>query len=469
MKILVWLLACVIVAAPVSAQSGLTPFDKLGRDILRELVETNTTYRAGSTSRAARLLEARFRAAGFPAADVQVVGPTTGPDAKDANLVVRYHGSGRRRPVLLIGHLDVVEARRADWVLDPFKLTERDGYFYGRGTLDMKCGDAAWVAALLRMKREGVVPAGDFILALTAGEEEGGGYNGIVWLQAHRPELIAAQYVVNADGGGGELHDGKPVSLDVDAAEKVFHTLYLTARNPGGHSSLPTKDNAIYQLSAALGRVAAYDFPLRTNAVTRAYFAATGKLLSGPAAEEMRAIGASDSPDSATLARLAARSPLYNSTLRTTCVATMIEGGHAVNALPQRARATVNCRILPGEDPVAVERTIRAVVADTGVVVTSADSAKASPPSPLPPELERVLRTVTTSMWGPIPIVPDMATGASDALYFRSAGVPAYNISGLFADPANPADMRAHGLDERIGVKAFYDQLEFTYRLLKAL
>jgi acetylornithine deacetylase/succinyl-diaminopimelate desuccinylase-like protein len=208
---------------------------------------------------------------------------------------------------------------------------------------------------------------------------------------------------------------------------------------------------------------------MRLNAATRRYFAGTGALLTGPIADEMRAVGTSDAPDSATLARLAARSPFYNATLRTTCVATMIEGGHAINALPQRVQATVNCRILPGEDPVAVERTIRAVVADSAVEVTSADSAKASPPSPLPPALEQTLRTVVASIWGPLPIIPDMATGASDALYFRNVGVPTYNISGLFADPNNAADVRAHGLDERIGVREFYDQLEFTYRLLKAI
>lgn len=457
-------------ASPCFAQtSAQTPFQKLGRDVLRELVETNTTWSAGSTTKAARLTAARFRAAGFPAADVQVVGPATGPDAKDGNLVVRYRGRGLRRPILLIGHLDVVEARRADWVLDPFVLTERDGHFYGRGTLDMKSGDASWIAALLRMKKEGVVPPGDFILALTAGEEGGGGYNGIEWLQKHRPDLIAAQYVINADGGGGELRDGKPLAVNVDAAEKVFHTLHLTVRNPGGHSSVPTKDNAIYRLSAALMRVGAYDFPIKLNAVTRAYFAGTGALISGPVAEDMRAAGAPGKPDSAALARLASRSPLYNSMLRTTCVATMIEGGHAVNALPQRAQATVNCRVLPGEDPDAVERTIREVVNDTAVVVTPSDSAKPSPPSALPPALERTLHDVVASVWGPLPIIPGMATGASDALYFRTAGVPTYNISGLFVDPNNPADIRAHGLNERIGVKEFYDQLEFTYRLLKAL
>lgn len=463
-------LIALALATSARAQSAPGAYQALGRDILRELVETNTAHSAGSTTKAAELLAARFRAAGFPSADIQVVGPDTGRDAKDKNLVVRVRGSGKRRPILLIGHLDVVEARREDWVLDPFKLTERDGHFYGRGTLDMKDGAASWVAALLRMKQEGVVPAGDYILALTAGEEGGGGgYNGVQWLLANRRDVVDVQYALNPDAGGGELRDGKPLSLDVQAAEKVFHSVHLTVRNPGGHSSLPTKDNAINRLAAALGRVAAYEFPIKTNAVTRAYFTRTAALSSGALAAEMRAVGATATPDLAAARRLAARSPFYNAQLRTTCITTLIEGGHAVNALPQRAEATINCRMLPGEDPIDVERTIRRLVADTAVVVTPADTARPSPPSTLPSDLEATIRLVTASIWGPLPIVPQMETGATDGLYLRNAGLPVYGVTGLFVDPSNADDTRAHGLNERIGVKAFYDQLEFTYRLLKAL
>ena len=262
----------VLLTLPVAAlaqQSSLTPFQSLGRELLQEMVETNTEYSIGSTTKLAESLAARFRAAGFPAADVQVVGPDTGKDAKDKNLLVRYRGRGARAPILLIGHMDVVEAKPSDWVLDPFKLTERDGHFYGRGTLDMKNGDASWVAALLRMKQEKIVPSGDIILALTAGEEGGGGYNGIEWLLAHDRDAIRAQYVLNADAGGGELRDGKPIAMDVQAAEKVFHSVRLTTHNPGGHSSLPRTDNAIYELAAALGKVSGYAFPFETNAVTR--------------------------------------------------------------------------------------------------------------------------------------------------------------------------------------------------------
>ena len=450
-------------------QASLTPYQSLGRELLRELVETNTTYSAGSTTKAAEAMAARFRAAGFPAADVQLVGPDSGPNAKDRNLIVRYRGRGARKPVLLIGHLDVVEARRADWVLDPFTLTERDGYFYGRGTLDMKNGDASWVAALLRMKQEGVVPAGDYVLALTAGEEGGGGYNGIRWLVEHRRDLLDVAYVLNADAGAGELRDGKAYTFDVQAAEKVFQSFQFTVRNPGGHSSLPEKDNAIYRLAAALGRLSAFEFPMATNPVTREYFARTAPLSEPTLAGELRAVSGNVISDTATASKLAARSPYYNAQLRTTCVATMIQGGHARNALPQRVDAIVNCRILPGVDPMEVERTLRRVVADTVVAISRPDTAIPSPPSPLAAPLEQALRGIVTSMWGPVPIVPQMETGATDGLFLRNTGLPVYGVSGYFFDPNVPADTRAHGLDERISVKAFYDQLEFTYRLLKAL
>src|SRR4051812_22808595 len=289
-------LIATLAGAPLSAQT-LTPYQQLGRDLLKELVETNTEHSIGSTTKAAELLAARFRAAGFPAADVTIVGPDTGMEAVNKNLVVRYRGAGQRKPILLIGHLDVVEARPSDWVLDPFTLTEKDGHFYGRGTLDMKNGDASWVAALLRLKQEGVVPPGDLILALTAGEE-GPGYVGIDWLLDHHRDLIDAQYVLNADAGGGELRAGKPIALDVQAAEKVFYSVHLTAKNPGGHSSLPRKDNAIYSLADALTRIAAYEFPFSTNAVTRGYFQRSATLMTDPAiATDMRAVSATPNPD----------------------------------------------------------------------------------------------------------------------------------------------------------------------------
>lgn len=457
------------------AQQPLTAYQQLGRDLLRELVETNTEYSIGSTRKAADLLAARFRAAGWAASDLEVVGPDTGTDTKDKNLVVRYRGAGKRRPILLIGHLDVVEARPSDWARDPFKLVEENGYFYGRGTLDMKDGDAAWVAAFLRMKQEGVVPDGDYVLALTAGEEGGGGYNGIQWLLANHRDLAGVplsdvQYVLNADAGGGELRHGKPIAFDVQAAEKVYYSVTLTARNPGGHSSLPRKDNAIYSLARALEHVSTYEFPVQTNPVTRAYFKEAASLVGDPAvAADMRAVSATDVPDSAAAARLAARSAFYNAQLRTTCVATLLQGGHAENALPQMAQATVNCRLLPGTKASDVDTTLRRVVDDPSIVLSPVRAPVPSPPSPLPPAVESEVQQVVTSLWGSLPIVPDMETGATDGLYLRNAGFPVYGITGLFTDPTIDADNRAHGLDERIGVHAFYDQLEFTYRLLRRL
>lgn len=465
------LIAALCLAGSSAVGQSLSPYQQLGRDLLRDLVQTNTEYSAGSTTKAAEMLAARFRAAGFPASDVSVVGPETGKDAKDKNLIVRFRGSGARKAILLIGHLDVVEARRSDWILDPFTLTERDGHFYGRGTLDMKNGDASWVAALLRMKSEHIVPAGDYILALTAGEEGGGGYNGIAWLLQHRKDAITANvgYVLNADAGGGELRDTKPISMDVQAAEKVFQTYTLTVRNKGGHSSLPEKDNAIYRLAAALGRVGAYNFAYQVNGVTQKYFARSAPLNTGDLAAEMKAVSEGDVVDTVQASRLAARSPFYNAQLRTTCVATMLEGGHAVNALPQRASATVNCRIMPGVDAAVIEQQLRTVINDTAVVITRFDTATASPPSILPPAVESVISSVTASIWGALPIVPDMETGATDGLYLRNIGLPVYGVNGYFADPNKPDDNRAHGLNERISVKGYYDQIEFTYRLLKAL
>jgi acetylornithine deacetylase/succinyl-diaminopimelate desuccinylase-like protein len=276
--------------------------------------------------------------------------------------------------------------------------------------------------------------------------------------------------VLNADAGGGELRKGKPIAFDVQAAEKVFYSVHITAKNPGGHSSLPRKDNAIYALAHALERLSSYEFPMRTNPVTRAYFAQTASLVGDPGiAADMRAVSATEVPDSTAAARLAGRSAFYNAQLRTTCVATLLQGGHAENALPQMAQATVNCRMLPGTEPSDVDATLRRVIADTSIAVAALRPAVPSPPSVLPPAVERQIQQVVTSLWGPLPIVPDMETGATDGLYLRNAAFPVYGVSGLFADPTIDEDNRAHGLNERIGVRAFYDQLEFTYRLLRRL
>jgi acetylornithine deacetylase/succinyl-diaminopimelate desuccinylase-like protein len=450
-------------AAPVAAQQvDAGTYHQLGHAILREMIEENTTSANGNTSPLVEQLANRFRDRGFAPADVNVVGPTP----KNLNLVVRYRGTnvaGTRKPILLLAHLDVVEAKREDWTTNPFQLVEKDGYFYGRGTQDQKGGAAALVTALIRLRQEGWRPDRDIILALTAGEE-GGAYNGVDWLIAHRKPLIDAEYVINVDAGGGEMENGKHTLLDVQAAEKVFHSVRLTVTNPGGHSSLPRKDNAIYALARALDRISKYEFPAKPNEVTKSYFAKASVAAAPTVAADMKRVG-NGTADAATHARLS-RNPFYNALLRTTCVATMLEAGHAENALPQTAKATVNCRMLPGEDASAVEKTLIRVINDTSVHLAPMDTAKPSPASPLRADLLSAIEASVKALWGPLPVVPFMETGATDGLYFRNAGTPVYAFNGLFI--AND-DNRMHGKDERILVKAFDESLDFTYDLLRRI
>jgi acetylornithine deacetylase/succinyl-diaminopimelate desuccinylase-like protein len=451
-------LVLLAIASRIGAQQP-SAYHQLGQAILREMVETNTTASSGNTTTIAEQLQVRFKDAGFPEKDVQVVGPLP----KNRNLVVRYRGSGAKKPVLLLAHLDVVEAKASDWTFDPFKLTSKDGYFYGRGTQDVKGGATTLVTALLRMKQEGFVPDRDYILALTAGEENGP-YNGVEWLLKNKRDLIDAEYVINVDAGGGELDkSGKHVLFDVQAAEKVYHSVTIAVANPGGHSSLPRKDNAIYTLARALDRVAAYDFPAKPNEVVRAYFGKAAATVAPAVAADMRKV-ASGSNDPAAISRLSA-TPLYNALMRTTCVATMLEGGHAPNALPQTARAVINCRMLPSDDPVAVERTLARVINDTSVKF-SADTATPSPASPLRPDVFNAVEASVKAIWGNVPVVPIMETGATDGLFFRNAGVAVYAFSGIFIATD---DVRAHGKDERILVSSFDDALDFTYDFLKRI
>ena len=447
---------------PAAAQRvSATTFHQLGHAILREMVETNTTASSGDVTNLAGQLATRFHLMGFPDSDVAVVGPSP----RNRNFIVRYRGTGAHRPILLLAHLDVVEAKRSDWTYDPFHLTESGGYFYGRGTQDQKGGATLLTTTLLRLKQEGWMPDRDVILALTAGEEGGMGYDGVEWLIKNRHDLIDAEYAINVDGGGGEIENGKHALFDVQAAEKVYHSVSLTVKNPGGHSSLPRRDNAIYTLARALDRVSAYSFPAKPNDIVKAYFrtAATTTMPAAGAAD-MRKVAAG-SLDPAVIKRLSAY-PYYNAILRTTCVATMLDAGHAENALPQTARATVNCRILPGEDPVAVERTLTRVVDDTAVVVAPIDTAKPSPPSPLRADLFDVIAASVKATWGPMPIVPTLSTGATDGLYLLNAGMPVYGFTGMFI-PTD--DDREHGKDERILISSFDDGLDFTYDLLKRL
>jgi acetylornithine deacetylase/succinyl-diaminopimelate desuccinylase-like protein len=430
----------------------------LARDLLRELVEIDTTHEK-STTTAAEAVARRLRAAGWRKDEIQIFGPSP----HKGNLVTRLRGTGRRKPLLLLGHLDVVAAKRDDWSLDPFKLTERDGYFYGRGTEDMKSLVALWVSTLIRFKKEGVRPDRDIILALTA-DEENGPENGVEWLLAHHKPLIDAAYALN-EGGSGEVKDGKRRANDLQASEKQYLSYRLEVRNKGGHSSLPEKDNAIVRLADAVGKVHRHEFPARLNDVTRAYFARMATLESGANAADMKTIAGSPTLDQAAVARLSATS-YYNARLRTTCVPTLIEGGHAENALPQHAVATINCRALPDEVPAELQRTLEKVIGDPGVHIEPVKPPDGGPPSPLLPELMTALERITGELWPGVVVLPVMQPGATDGRFLRAAGIPTFGVSGLFRDVA---DIRAHGRDERIPVQAFYESQEFIYRLVKAL
>lgn len=452
------ILSSIKLHAAQAQTSALSAERQLAREIFQELIEINTTDSVGNNTQAAEAMAARLKAAGFAAGDVQVIGP----HPRKGNLIARLRGNGTRKPLLLLAHLDVVEARREDWSFDPFKFLERDGYFYGRGTSDDKAMAAIWIANLIRLKREGLTPDRDLIVALTA-DEESGDYNGVEWLVKNHRHLIDAEYCLN-EGGGGASKQGRRLFNAVQASEKVFQSFRLEVKNPGGHSSLPVKDNAIYHLAEGLARLAAFDFPVQLNEVTRAFFERMSALETGQLAADMKAVTRTP-PDATVIARLAA-SPRYNALMRTTCVATMLEGGHAENALPQTARAVVNCRMLPGQAPEEVQRTLIKVLGNDQISISPIKDSKPSPPSPLAPEVMRPIEQITNAMWPGVPVIPTMSTGATDGLYLRNSGIPTYGVSGLFGDIN---DSRAHGKDERLGVKEFYEGQEFLYRLVKAL
>ena len=443
----------------VAAQSG--PNDSRAREIFKELIEINTTDTPnGNVTKAADAVAARLKAAGFAAADVQVLGP----DPRKGNLVARLRGTGGRRPLLLLAHLDVVEAKREDWSFDPFTLLEKDGFFYGRGASDDKSMAAQFVANLIRLKEEGVRPDRDLILALTA-DEEGGVFNGVDWLLKNHRQLIDAEFSIN-EGGGGTMRGGKYLTNEIQASEKVFQDFRLEVTNAGGHSSLPIKDNAVYHLAEGLARLAKFEFPVELNEVTRGYFERSATVQTDPKmAADMRAV-ARPSPDLAAAARLSASLPYYNAQMRTTCVATRLLGGHANNALPQMASANVNCRILPGVSPASVKDKLVEVLADPQIKVSFVGDATPSKPSPLRPDVMGAVESLTKQMFPGVIVVPVMSTGATDGLYLRNGEIPTYGVDGTFGDID---DVRAHGRDERIGVKQFYEGLEFQYRLIKAL
>jgi acetylornithine deacetylase/succinyl-diaminopimelate desuccinylase-like protein len=450
-------------AASVAAAAELEPEQRALVEIYKELVEIDTTDSVGDNTQAARAMAARLTSAGFAQQDVQVLVPPG--NAKKGNLVARLRGTGAGKPLLLVAHLDVVEAHKEDWSadLDPFKLIERDGYYYGRGTSDDKAMAAIFVANLIRYKQEGLEPRRDIILALTA-DEEGGDFNGVSWLADEHRELIDAEFGLN-EGGGGRERAGKKLFNAVQATEKLYRDFDLEITNKGGHSSVPVPDNAIYRLAAALDRLSKFNFPVNLNEVTHAFFERTAALEGGELGAAMKAVVQSNGKDATAAAKLA-ETAAYNSMLRTTCVATMLQAGHARNALPQKATANVNCRILPQESVEDVQRTLVRVFADDGIKVTlrSTASAPAAPVSPLDAKVMKPIEQLTARMWKGLTVIPIMGTGATDSAYLRAKGIPMYGVSGLFGDIA---DVRAHGRDERVGAAQLYDSQDFLYRLVK--
>jgi acetylornithine deacetylase/succinyl-diaminopimelate desuccinylase-like protein len=384
---------------------------------------------------------------------------------------VRLHGNGKKEPVLLIGHLDVVEARREDWTTDPFQFIEKDGYFYGRGTQDMKDGDAIMAATLIRLKQENFRSDRDIILALTA-DEEGSDENGVEWLLKNRRELVDAEFVLNHDGSGVLLEGGKPVQIEVTASEKVYADYELSTTNPGGHSSLPVPDNAIYQLAQGLTRLAQYEFPFELNNVTRTYYEQIAKRASGQRAADLKAMLASP-PDQQAIARLS-KDSIDHAIVRTTCVATRLEAGHANNALPQRATALVNCRILPGHSPEEVRQTLATIVNDPQIKVryiatggsihdTAPTEAGFQPPPPRD-DVMKPLEKIAAKMWPGVALITSMSAGASDGVYTSAAGLPTYLVSGQALERT---DLRSHGQDERVPVTSFNRAVDFYYAFLK--
>jgi acetylornithine deacetylase/succinyl-diaminopimelate desuccinylase-like protein len=437
--------------------------------MFKQLIEIDTTDSVGNVTTAAEAMAQRFHDAGFPESDIHVLGPND----RKKNMVARLHGSGKYKPVLLIGHLDVVEARREDWTTDPFQFVEKDGYFYGRGTQDMKDDDAIMVATLIKMRQEGFVPDRDIILALTA-DEEGGHFNGVNWLLQNHRDLIDAEFVLNPDELTVWTEHGKAMVVEVEAAEKTYSDYQLVVTDAGGHSSLPTPRNAIYELANGLARLQQYKFPVELNDVTRAYYERMAKVETGQRSADMKAL-LRNPPDQVAAARLS-EDVNDNAMLHTTCVATRVNAGHANNALPQHAEAIVNCRLLPGQTKQGVRDLLVRILADPAIDVHYvSDSSQISdtvPPNPVfaPQPLRRdvlsTLEKIASEMWPGTPVIPTMARGASDGTYTSAAGMPTYQVAGVAVDRN---DDREHGRDERVGVESFYRGLDFNYRFLKAL
>jgi acetylornithine deacetylase/succinyl-diaminopimelate desuccinylase-like protein len=470
----IWIAAFALagLAASASAQINTQPDAEtkaLATSIFKQLIEIKSSDSVGSVTACSVAMQQRLLDAGFSKADMYLGGPNN----RKENLVLRYKGTGKQQPILFIGHEDVVEARREDWTTDPYKFVEKDGYYYGRGTQDMKESDAIMVTTFIRLKKAGYVPDRDLILALTA-DEEGGKSNGVDWLLKNHPELLKAEYVLNPDGGGVDLEHGKAVSVDIDASEKLYADFQVMATNPGGHSSLPRPDNAIYQVADAMEKLQHYSFPFELNPITRAYFEKMSTIEKGETAADEKAILATP-PDQAAIARLS-KDPIHNSTLHTTCVATRLLAGHANNALPQMASANVNCRILPGHSIDEIRRELVRVFDDPSLTVKYVDDANevhetapdraALPPAALKPEVLNTVEKLSATFWPGAPVIPTMADGASDGVYTNAAGMPTYGVSGIQLETD---DVRAHGKDERLPIDSYDKGVQFYYYLVRSL
>jgi acetylornithine deacetylase/succinyl-diaminopimelate desuccinylase-like protein len=453
--------AAILLATAARADAPKTDWQAYGRSVLKQLVEINSIHANGSTG-AAKAIAERLKAAGFADTDYTVLIPPDHPTK--GNIVVRLKGTGKLKPVLYIGHLDVVEAEKADWTYDPFVLTEKDGWLYGRGTIDMKGQDAATLTALVRLKSEGYVPDRDIIVAFTADEEAGGDANGVDWLMKAHRDLVDAEFAINPDSGDPKYKNGKKIQMAVQTSEKQYMTFGWSATDKGGHSSEPTPANPIYHVAAALDRLSKFRFPVHLTDTTRTYFRKRAELETGQMKADMLSV-AGASPDPAAIERLS-QVVETNVKMRSTCVATQFDGGRSESALPEIAKAVIQCRIMPGETQAEVEKTLLGIAADPAIKQTVIYPPDISPESPLNPTVMNTVEALTREMWPGVVVMPYMSAGASDSAFTRAAGIPSYGVDGIFQDID---DDRAHGRDERVGIEAFNQGLEFSYRLMKDL
>lgn len=450
----------VSLAVPAAAQT-LRPDQVQFRALYKELVETNTTLSSGDCTLAAQKIAAHLKQAGYRDADLHRFASPGHP--KEGGLVAVLHGSDpKAKAILLLGHLDVVEARRVDWTRDPFTLIEENGYFYGRGTSDMKAQVASWVDTMVRLKEEGFKHRRGIKMALTCGEETASAFNGADYLATHERDLIDAAFALNEGGGGFLDASGKPLAMTIQATEKFPQDYQLEVTNPGGHSSRPVPNNAIYHLAAGLMKISAYQFPFQASDITRQYFGKMAPQVGGEMGKAMTAFANREM----SAAKILSTDPSYNSVLHTTCIATMLSGGHATNALPQRADANINCRIFPGNSVDEVRAKLQELVADPEIKVTASGKRSEVPkgPQPLTPKVVKPVETVTAKMWPGVPVVPFMSAGATDGAFLTPAGIPTYGVSGMFRDPDGNG---VHGLNERLRVKSLYDGRDFLYQVVK--